>query len=185
MKKTVLTICLLSIVMISCNDTKKAGKAVARKEACKNLDEYDKFDREAKAKWLHDNGRSVCEDILYERTLVEHRIKNPSTVEPASGKPFKIMWKDLKALTSELYYEVYIGFNIDTKSKDIKNLILMPEFNSDRICFSPTLFNAVAKKEAFKDDTMIEFINAKSEKTEKVVMVTDSNLYENVEQISK
>lgn len=164
-------------IMAGCQKTEKAAPLTT---TCITLEEYDNLnDIDKKTEWFLNNGKNVCPEILFYRELNKHLVSGLTTVEPTvDGKSLPKTWKEVSSLTSGIFYEKYVTFDIDTTTKDIKDLILVDKFDANKFCYSVPLFNAIAAIEKLKDDSVIEFMYAKVDNKLKIVIKVGSHFYD-------
>jgi hypothetical protein len=86
-----------------------------------------------------------------------------------NAKPYPMKWTDLEKLMGTTIYEKYIGFEYDVDS-NVSKVILIPLFLENGYSYSVPLFRSIGLKYTFDAKSELEFIPAKVQGNNAIVI---------------
>ena len=120
---------------------------------------------EEKINWLQKNGSQVsCEEVIK-----AHLLKGLEVTE-TDGKSLTKTWGEIEKLIAVHGYEFYTSFEIEKKTDNILDLLLISKFVQNPPCYSTKLFRCIAKEHRLKNDDKFVFFNANVNGDKKVVI---------------
>lgn len=125
---------------------------------------------EERINWLQKNGSQVsCEEVIK-----AHLLKGVEVTE-TDGKSLTKTWGEIEKLIAVHDYEFYVSFEIEKKTDNILDLLLISKFVQNPPCYSTKLFRCIAAAHNLKDDSELVFFNANVNGEQKVaIKVEDS-----------
>jgi len=143
---------------------------------CITLKKYDMLSTTAdQADWLFEYGKAVCDDILFDAVQRTHTIST-TEFKPNPNGGLKKSWNEIKSKTSQFaIYDRYISFDIDPATKKIKDIKIIPYFDTKTPSYSLALFRSIAKQNN-DGNINFEFLYATVKAGETIIIkVTDLN----------